>query len=452
MRVFRRLLCSSGVESDERRVTVDVGRQLNIKERTDAGPAAVEHLNNRTDAQTQASTDTQRLVDSGVGWAEQMLQQVPFVTCVLDITGNSLLYCGGVPPASAALASDCLYHILGGDADAVEEVLQCTDRGLVWQGSLLGRCLLQRQLSSNSHAADTNTHVPLHALTLTDSTGTCSSQARLVQLNTVVMGSCSQEATQSPAAALQVELALKPGHADQSSPGQLSNLPNDGPGRCSGAKRTSVRWANSSNAQPVSAFMFAKQLKDPAAGGSPGRPTPSLPQPACSPGSSLEGSSSVQTGAGCSVARTQRSLNCNHSLSFAHQPRMSTSGTTRDYYRERQHQRRGAQSLEAGASHLHLFSSVECMLSFPSAAEVSTAAGCVAPTYCCEHLPLEVLPEPWRADCSCLASAWIARQCCAGCCWTEAGMGVDRVDACLKALLATLVSWHSHSGASLTKV
>ncbi|KAL6764524.1 hypothetical protein V8C86DRAFT_1490431 [Haematococcus lacustris] len=319
MRVLRRLLCSSGVESDERRVTVDVKQQLIIKERTDAGPAAVD---NRPQ---QATTDTQRLVDSGVGWAEQMLQQVPFVTCVLDTTGNSLLYCGGVPPASAALASDCLYHILGGDADAVEEVLQCTDQGLVWQGSLLGHCMLQRQLSSNSPAADTYTRAPLHAIT--DSTGTCSSQARLVQLDQVVVGSCSQEATQLHAAALQNQLVVKPGHADQSSPGQLSNLPTDSPGRCSGAKRTSVRWANSSNAQPVSAFMLAKQLKDPAAGGSPGRPTPSLPQPACSPGSSLEGSSSVQTGAGCSVARAQRSLDRNHPLSFAHQPRMSTSGT-----------------------------------------------------------------------------------------------------------------------------
>ncbi|KAJ9531443.1 hypothetical protein QJQ45_006861 [Haematococcus lacustris] len=319
MRVLRRLLCSSDVESDERRVTVDIKQQLIIKERTDAGPAAVD---NRPQ---QATTDTQRLVDSGVGWAEQMLQQVPFVTCVLDTTGNSLLYCGGVPPASAALASDCLYHILGGDADAVEEVLQCTDQGLVWQGSLLGHCMLQRQLSSNTPAADTYTRAPLHAIT--DSTGTCSSQARLVQLDQVVVGSCSQEATQLHAAALQNQLVVKPGHADQSSPGQLSNLPTDSPGRCSGAKRTAVRWANSSNAQPVSAFMFAKQLKDPAAGGSPGRPTLSLPQPACSPGSSLEGSSSVQTGAGCSVARAQHSLDRNHSLSFAHQPRMSTSGT-----------------------------------------------------------------------------------------------------------------------------
>ncbi|GFH14672.1 hypothetical protein HaLaN_10774 [Haematococcus lacustris] len=93
------------------------------------------------------------LEPASAGWDGEILTQVPFVTCLLDLSGSSLLYCPGLPqppPSQASTAESAfLLQILGGDVDALTEVLASTGKGMTWQGSLAG----QAQAGTRSSAA-----------------------------------------------------------------------------------------------------------------------------------------------------------------------------------------------------------------------------------------------------------------------------------------------------------
>ncbi|GFH13079.1 hypothetical protein HaLaN_08887 [Haematococcus lacustris] len=92
------------------------------------------------------------LEPASAGWDGEILTQVPFVTCLLDLSGSSLLYCPGLPPPPPSQASPAesafLLQILGGDVDALTEVLASTGKGMTWQGSLAGQAQAGTQSST----------------------------------------------------------------------------------------------------------------------------------------------------------------------------------------------------------------------------------------------------------------------------------------------------------------